>query len=137
MDENKEKKYTEKDKQICIGRMLLIDFIIISVWLFTASGNEQFAAHFSFASTVTSIILSVLAIFMSVSNESKTQTIREKIEQEAETITKLSAEMKEKIIGLSDKMDSVVTSTSNIEAKIYTGASHVEIASSERKGELK
>ena len=135
MENKEEKKYTKKDKWLWIGGIILIDLILICVWLFTSSKDEQFASHFSFASTVTSIILSVLAIFMSVSNESKTQTIREKIEQEAETITKTADDLKTQITSLSGKMDYVVTSQSNLEHQINTNIIHADIAFGEQRGE--
>ena len=55
----------------------------IVVWLITTgtSSNEKFPELISFASTITSIILSVIAIIMSITGESKTDAMRNQMER--------------------------------------------------------
>ena len=134
---DKEKRFTKKDIILWVGGIILIDLVLLCVWLFTESKDAEFASHFAFASTVTSIILSVLAIVMSVLNESKTQTIRDKIEQEADDFTKTAEDLKVQIAELSKKMDSVATTTSNIEHTLNTNLFDAKnkITSGEQKGE--
>lgn len=70
------------------GRYLVCISVGIMIWLLATgqSNTEEFSDWVSFASTITSIILSVIAIIMSISGESKTDSMREKIE---ETVKKL------------------------------------------------
>lgn len=55
----------------------------IVIWLITTgtSSNEKFPELISFASTITSIILSVIAIIMSITGESKTDAMRNQMER--------------------------------------------------------
>ena len=89
----------------------------------------RFFSHFSFASTVTSIILSVLAIFMSVTGESKTQAIRDRIEEEADDIVKVSGKLEIQMQELSEKIAIVVHNTDNIKAVISEPNENPQITS--------
>lgn len=127
-EENKEEKQNNKNKddkkyssnqlwlRICI--VAIVNLVLIIVWLFTANDDPNFISHFSFASTVTSIILSVLAIFMSVSGESKTQVIRDRIEQEADEIVDVTNRLESQMKELSGKIDVIMHTTDNIKAAI-------------------
>lgn len=70
------------------SRYLVCISVGIIIWLIATgqANTEEFANWISFASTITSIILSVIAIIMSIFGESKTDSMREKIE---ETVKKL------------------------------------------------
>ena len=61
---------------------------IICVWLFSIKtyGNNEFVGQVSFAGTITSIILSVLAIIMSITGEGKTEHVKEQLESTAAQI---------------------------------------------------
>ena len=87
---------------------------MLLIWCFTTRTDTEFVSHFSFASTVTSIILSVLAIFMSVTGESKTQAIRDRIEEEADDIVEVTVRLENQIKGLSEKIAIVVHNTDNL-----------------------
>ena len=52
------------------------------------ANNAEFSSWISFASTITSIILSVIAIFMSISGESKTDSMRDKMEEASKKLEK-------------------------------------------------
>lgn len=60
----------------------------IFVWLIATktADNEDFTAWISFASTITSIILSVLAIIMSISGENKSEVARNQLEETSKKI---------------------------------------------------
>lgn len=55
----------------------------IVIWLIATgtANNEEFSDWVSFASTIASIILSVVAIIMSISGESQMNTIRDRMEE--------------------------------------------------------
>lgn len=112
--------YSKKDFYIFVCIIFIINLTLISVWLFTTRSDKQFVAHFAFASTVTSIILSVLAIFMSISGELKTQNLRDSIEQEAEHIFRVTEELKMQTMKLSNQVDMVQSTTENIKFSLNT-----------------
>ena len=118
-DGNSEPKiYSRNQLRIRIGIVIIFALLLVILWLFTATQDPSFASHFSFASTVASIILSVLAIFISISGESKTQVIRDKIEKEADDLIRVSNKLEEKISDLSEKFDVVVQNTASLKAKL-------------------
>ncbi len=65
------------------------------VWALASgqANNEEFSSWISFASTVTSIILSVIAIFMSISGENKTDLMRDKMEEASKKIEKTAKDI--------------------------------------------
>ena len=93
----------------------------IVIWtLATGKANSpEFSSWISFASTVASIILSVLAIIMSITGEAKTEAMRnqmedatrmldkavENITSENEYINRSIAHLQEKIDSMSEKVD--------------------------------
>ena len=115
---NDEKSYSPNQFWIRVSIVVIANLILIIVWLFTERTDSDFVEHFSFASTVTSIILSVLAIFMSVSGESKTQAIRDRIEQEADEIVDVTSRLENQMKDLSGKIEVVVRNTDNIRAAV-------------------
>lgn len=111
---NNDSKYTSKDLKLWIFRILTVNLILVIVWQFTARNDTTFVSHFTFASTVTSIILSVLAIILSFTGESKTQAIRDKIEQEAEEIIIVTQNFERQVKELSNKLEVVVHNTDSL-----------------------
>ena len=78
------------------SRYLSIIAIGICIWQFAGNATEeQFVSQFSFASTITSIILSVLAIIMSITGEGKTEHIKEQLQEAAKNIDKTQKKIKE------------------------------------------
>lgn len=67
----------------------------IVIWaLATGQANsEEFSSWISFASTITSIILSVIAIFMSISGENKTDLMRDKMEEASGKLEKTAKDI--------------------------------------------
>ena len=111
-------KYSSNQLWIRFCIMVIVNLVFIIVWLFTSYRDEMFVSHFSFASTVTSIILSVLAIFMSVTGEAKTQAIRDRIEREADEIITVTANLESQMKDLSGKIEIVVHNTEKIQAVV-------------------
>ena len=68
----------------------------IVIWLITTgtSSNEKFPELISFASTITSIILSVIAIIMSITGESKTDVMRNQMEETAKKLDVVTNELR-------------------------------------------
>jgi len=110
--------YSKDEVKVICWRFCAAILLAIIVWLFTEKSDPDFIERFSFAATLSSIILSVLAIFMSVSGEAKTQSIRDKIEKEVDTIERDTQRITAQIEGLSDrftKMESKLELTSGHE----------------------
>ena len=95
----------------------------IVIWLLATgeANTSEFSNWISFASTITSIILSVIAIILSITGESKTDAMRNqmeetahKLEETAEAIEqanvqniKNTQELKENIVVLQKKIESM------------------------------
>ena len=85
----------------CVKTMLHTRYLAaiaigICIWQFAGiTGNDVFIAQFSFASTITSIILSVLAIIMSITGEDKTEHIKDQLHESAKDISKTQRKIKE------------------------------------------
>lgn len=69
-------------------KYLIVIAAMVCIWLFSVKtyGDSAFVSQMSFASTITSIILSVLAIIMSITGEGKTEHIKEQLETTAKEI---------------------------------------------------
>jgi len=118
MKNNEDKRFTGKDLTITILGCVIVILICVIVWAFSRKANDKFVAEFSFAATISSIILSSIAIFMSITGESKTAVIRDRIEKEADDIAKSNSEMKDLIQQLSIKIEEVQSGNKVIMAAI-------------------
>lgn len=110
---------------IMLGLAVLL--LIFALTIRTAD-NDIFVDQVSFASTITSIILSVIAIWMSISGERQTSEIKEKVviasDKLADTVNesqKIMKDLKETLkeqrsiyVGISDKITSVDVSLQNM-----------------------
>ncbi len=110
---------------IMLGLAVLL--LIFALTIRTAD-NDIFVNQVSFASTITSIILSVIAIWMSISGERQTSEIKEKVviasDKLADTVNesqKIMKDLKETLkeqnsiyMGISDKITSVDVSLKNM-----------------------
>jgi hypothetical protein len=94
----------------------------IVIWtLATGKANSpEFSSWISFASTVASIILSVLAIIMSITGEAKTEAMRNQMEdatrrldEAVENITSANENIKCSIVDLQGKIDSMSEKVDN------------------------
>lgn len=128
-----EKKFTRKDIALVCLICLIIILICIIIWALSTKANDQFVAEFSFAATISSIILSILAIIMSITGESRTAVLREKIEKEADAIEKATDEMKKLLQELERKIDSVHTDTDVIRATLSQKQQNVGILQTKEK----
>lgn len=109
---------TEKGK--LHSRYIAIICIAISVWLI-ASGSAKdaaFISQLSFASTVTSIILSVIAIILSITGESKTSMMQARMEDVVQNL-ETTAEQIAKISNSTEKnMSSLQDGIADLDSKI-------------------
>ncbi len=121
------KIYSRNQFMLRSAIVAIVNLVLVIVWLFTERNNSNFASHFSFASTVTSIILSVLAIFMSVTGEAKTQAIRDKIEKETDEIMFLTTELQKQMIDLKSNMQVVAADTTSIKNKLSSDPGNIEL----------
>lgn len=126
-----EKVYSDTQLYFYISLLIIVNLIAVSIWLFTATADDKFFSHFSFASTVASIILSILAIFMSVMGEAKTQSIRERIERETKEITNLTNRLEEKLAEVLERINSIDDNTSDIRAALIKHPNDVQITSAQ------
>lgn len=86
----------------------------IVIWVLASgqANDTEFSSLISFASTITSIILSVIAIFMSISGENKTNLMTDKMEEASKKIEKTAKDIEianqesiDNITGLKTEMD--------------------------------
>lgn len=95
------KDYNEYEIKLkCMKTTLHRNYIVcisvgILVWMLATgqANSAEFSSWISFASTITSIILSVIAIFMSISGENKTDAMRNKMEETANKLEKATTIM--------------------------------------------
>lgn len=92
----------------------------IAVWLIAtgAADTEEFASWISFASTVASIILSVIAIIMSITGENKTNTMRDKMEEASRKIEKASEAIEKANIASKENIEDLKDNINLLEKKI-------------------
>lgn len=97
------------NKKTC-NRLLKRDFIYIVVILFLLmvfistfilADNDTVLAYISFASTITSVILSVLAIFMTVISEYKNENTKTKIDMATDKIEQSTSQL----LSVQEKLD--------------------------------
>lgn len=109
-----------------LGILLMIIALAIK-----ASDSAAFVNQVSFASTITSIILSVIAIWMSITGERSTNEIKTKvsdsvdkllnISSESEKLTDLSkvfSDQKESFNKIKDQMESIISEVQGVNTKI-------------------
>lgn len=88
--------------------IIAVALLIIALTLKTAS-NRAFVEQVSFASTITSIILSVVAIWMSITGERNTNEIKNKVSEAANSLTQTTSTSKE----VSEKLQGMLEEQSN------------------------
>lgn len=109
---------TEKGK--LHSRYIAIICIAISVWLI-ASGSAKdaaFISQLSFASTVTSIILSVIAIILSITGESKTSMMQARMEDIVQSLEKTAGQIAEISDNTEKNMGSLQEGIADLDLKI-------------------
>lgn len=104
------------------SRYILCISLGIVVWMLASgdANNPEFSSWISFASTVASIILSVVAIIMSITGEAKTEAIRNQMEdathrldEAVKNITLANADINTSIVHLQEKIDSMSEKVDN------------------------
>ena len=133
------KDYNEYEIKLkCMRITLHRNYIVcisvgILVWMLATgqANSTEFSSWISFASTITSIILSVIAIFMSISGENKTDAIRNQMEEAANKLEKTTEsidqandknlqnidELKKSIVELQNKIESLQGKTDKMISK--------------------
>ena len=89
MENNQNEKNLQNEKlKLHFTYIIIICFIICIVTIIIAAYNqESFVSQVSFSGTITSIVLSVIAIWMSISGERSTNDIRIKIVESTERLS--------------------------------------------------
>lgn len=109
---------TEKGK--LHSRYIAIICISICVWLI-ASGSakdDSFISQLSFASTVTSIILSVIAIILSITGESKTSMMQARMEDIVQNLETTAAQIADISNSTEENMSSLRNGIADLDSKI-------------------
>lgn len=94
--------------------IIAVALIILALTVKTAD-SEIFSEQVSFASTVTSIVLSVIAIWMSITGERSTNAIKEKVSSSVDKLTEttnksidLSDDLKKTLDNQNSKYDEII-----------------------------
>ncbi len=94
--------------------------IAIIVWMIATktASHPKFPEWVSFAGTITSIILSVLAIILSITGEGKTEHIKEQIEMTAKELDKTVVSIAGINEGIESNINQLNASLSDLQSKI-------------------
>lgn len=129
------KCYKGKDSEDCCQKrvdeavahrttmIVLIASIVLMILALTVktADNSVFVGQVSFASTVTSIVLSVIAIWMSITGERSTSEIKEKVRDSVDKLTEttnqsttLTDDLKKTLDNQNTKYDEIMVKMENI-----------------------
>lgn len=134
MDNNQNAKIVQYEKlKLHIKYIIAISLILFfgSIVLATSNQNE-FVSQVSFAGTITSIILSVIAIWMSISGERTTNDIRMKIAESTERLSGTTKEIEilnnnhkktmgkqlDELKNVQEQLTQVIQSINNVEKQV-------------------
>lgn len=95
-------------------RLIILVVVLVFVLGYTFSGNSDAMGYFSFASTITSIILSVIAIIMTINNEQKSDRVKDAIDESVKTLQQSTEELKEYSESMGDVSEKLETVLSDI-----------------------
>lgn len=151
------KDYNEYEIKLkCMKTTLHRNYIVsisvgILVWVLATgqANSDEFSSWISFASTITSIILSVIAIFMSISGENKTDAMRNQMEETANKLERATEsinqannknlqnidELKKGIAELQDKIESLQGKTDEMLSKYEKANSNTKVVEPLEQGE--
>ena len=117
--------------------------IFIAVFLFT--GDQSAMDYFSFASTITSIVLSVVAIIMTISSESKSEGVKHQIDKSVQELKDAAKTMQEYASGVDEQKKvfqeilenskEILTVTHSMDTNIKNIDSQSKTLSSEKFGD--
>lgn len=138
-------KLMQKDHTYLLVIVTIIIVILISLSLYT---DQQAMNLFSFASTITSIILSVIAIIMTITSETKNASTKEKLEESAkqiqmttelleEAVQNIDPEILQKIEKETNTLQETMEETIEIIKSILENSEKTSKAVEETKEELK
>lgn len=106
--------------QIITRNVIILVMILVFCVAYVFLGSEKAFEHFSFASTVTSIVLSLLAIILTLNSEAKNESIKGLIDDSLFHITKNTSKLEEydkkfdEIKPLLEKILEYTSNTNNI-----------------------
>lgn len=116
-DCNKHCENNNKNKCYALAKrdLFLLIGIIIFLLTLTFGDNAIAFSHFSFAGTITSIVLSVLAIFMTIQSEAKNENVKAEINTAVHSLNEVNNQFKENIENALNKLNNV---DSNLDIKL-------------------
>lgn len=109
---------------IAIAAILSLGSVVLASY-----DQEAFAGQVAFGATITSIVLSVIAIWMSISGERTTNDIRIKIAESTERLSKTTKEIETLNSNYEKTMDSQINELKNVQeqlTQITNSVSNVE-----------
>lgn len=105
--------------------VIILVAIIITISTCRLSDNQQVTSIISFAGTVTSIILSVLAIFITVLSNDSMSGLMEKIRSLTDAIRPAEEYMKQ----ASDKIENTISGLETVRGELKDASSKIQLAS--------
>lgn len=106
---------------LILGIALMIIALVIKT-----SNEEVFVNQVSFASTITSIILSVIAIWMSITGERSTNEIKTKVSESVDKLLKTSSESDKLVTDLSNMLSGQNESYNRIKDQMESILSEIQ-----------
>lgn len=98
---------------IAIAIIICLGSIVLSLY-----SQDAFVAQVSFAATITSIVLSVIAIWMSISGERSTSDIRVKISESTERLSGTTKEIETFNNNYKETMDTQLAELKNVQEQL-------------------
>lgn len=98
---------------IAIAAVLSLGSLVLAAY-----DQEAFAGQVAFGATITSIVLSVLAIWMSISSERTTNDIRFKIAESTERLSKTTKEIETLNSNYEKTMDNQINELKNVQEQL-------------------
>ena len=120
MDNNENADIIKHEKLKLHMKYMIAITIIISLGSVVLSSycQDAFVAQVSFAATITSIVLSVIAIWMSISGERSTSDIKTRITESTERLSKTTQEVETLNSNYKETMDTQLTELKNVQEQL-------------------
>ena len=114
-DCNKHCKDNENKKCFSLAKrdLILLGGVIIALLTLAFGDNEIAFSHFSFAGTITSIVLSVLAIFMTIQSEAKNENVKSEINIAIDSLRKINEQLENNINSSISKLNEINNNLDN------------------------
>lgn len=101
-----------------IYMLIIFGILIVVMMSFILYRDSSALNYFSFASTLSSIILSVIAIIMTINSEQRSEAAKSQLEQAAQAMAKMNDELNEKLMTIGRYSSSITENVEEFDLKL-------------------